>query len=80
MDMTEDGRIGVGSRVLVRCPTGRSPYWDVVRSVFKQQILLEPYARNLEVESLLLTTRSWCRVDDVMQVGPISNVETNHGC
>jgi hypothetical protein len=64
---TADGRIKVGSRVLVRSDAqGESPYRDVVRGVFTQHVLREPYARNEEVEALVLTERSWCRVDSVI--------------
>jgi hypothetical protein len=64
---TADGRIKVGSRVLVRSDRqGESHYWDVVRGVFTQHVLLEPYAPNEEAEALVLTKRSWCRVDSVI--------------
>lgn len=71
---TADGRIGVGSKVLVRGDArnsqqvAESPYWDTVRGVFTQTILLEPYAPNEQVEALVLTTRSWCRASDVLEV------------
>ena len=76
-NLTADGLIATGSEVLVRSAAvryagpiiiGDFPYWDTVRGVFTQTILLEPYAPNEDVEALVLTTRSWCRVSDVVCV------------
>lgn len=68
-NLTANGLIATGSDVLVRSAAqGDLPYWDTVRGVFTQTILLEPYAPNEDVEALVLTTRSWCRVSDVVCV------------
>ena len=68
-NLTADGLIATGSDVLVRSAAqGDFPYWDTVRGVFTQTILLAPYAANEDVEALVLTTRSWCRVSDVVCV------------
>lgn len=73
-NQTADGRIQVGSVVLVRGDARNSqqyaefPYCDTVRGVITQTILLEPYAPNEQVEALILTKRSWCRAADVMEV------------
>lgn len=68
-NLTADGLIGKRTEVLVRsAAVGDFPYWDTVRGVFTQTILLEPYAPNEDVEALVLTTRSWCRVSDVVCV------------
>lgn len=77
---TTDGRITVGSRVFVRTDAlGDSPYWDVVRRVFTQTILRQPYAPNEDVEALVLTTRSWCKVSDVLIVESPGSKEVVNG-
>ena len=72
MDMrgvTADGRIRIGSRVFVRTTAITHPdYWDTVRGVFDQTLLLEPYARNTTDEALVLTEHSWCFVSEVLEV------------
>jgi hypothetical protein len=68
-NLTADGLIATGSKVLVRSDAVSDfPYWDIVRGVFTQTILLEPHSPNEDVEALVLTTRSWCRVSDVICV------------
>lgn len=65
---TADGKIKTGCMVLVRSAANEFPYWDVVRGVFTQDVLLQPYAPNEQIESLVLTNRSWCPVTDVLLV------------
>ena len=60
------GEVRVGDRVLVSSPLGS--YWDVVRGVFIQHVLLEPYGANVEFDALVLTEHSWCAVGDVLCV------------
>ena len=77
---TADGWIKVGSRVQVLSDAqGESTYWDVVRGVFTQHVLREPYARNEEVEALVLTERSWCRVDSVISPETTGAKEASDG-
>lgn len=41
---------------------------DVVRGLFIQEILLEPYARNQRKEAAILTEHSWCFIEDIVFV------------
>lgn len=70
MDMrtaTADGRIRAGSRVVFRRGDGElAP--DIVRAVFTQTIFRQPYAANQTVEAVVLTTHSWCAVEDITEV------------
>jgi hypothetical protein len=66
---TSDGRIAAGARVYVKQHAGCGPdFWDTVRGVFDQTVSLEPYARNITAEAVVLTRHSWCFVCDVLEV------------
>lgn len=56
-----------GVRVRVRAPEGGA-YDDTVRLVTRTHLTLAPYARNRSVVCVVLTERSWCRVNDVIAV------------
>jgi len=66
---TSDGRIAVGARVYVKQHAASHPdFWDTVRGVFDQAVLLEPYDRNITAEAVALTRHTWCFVTDVLEV------------
>lgn len=64
---TADGRVKAGVRVVFRRLDGVMAT-DIVRAVFTQTILLQPYADNAEVEAVVLTSHSWCAVEDITEV------------
>jgi hypothetical protein len=45
----------------VRVVDGEETYTDTVRACFVQKIFVEPHGRNQDVESLVLSKRSWCQ-------------------
>jgi hypothetical protein len=62
-----DKQIQVGSNVKFLRPDGKVCE-DVVRMLFTQDVLLEPYARNQKRPAAVLTQHSWTFIDNIVEV------------
>ena len=62
-------KIEVGSKIKFHRLDGKVCD-DVVRGLFVQEVLLEPYARNQRRAAVILTEHSWCFVEDILADEP----------